>query len=425
MADLTIKPVGAAGNKLILQDQAGGAVLTTADSGATIANATLTSPALTSPTLTGTATAVNLTVSGDLVPSTPLSHRNMIINGAMNVAQRGTQVTGYNSSAISTCDRFGSSTTGIGSLQIDQASITDLDGFSNSWKHTYTFPTTSTSTSGYHYAWYKVEAQDLQRARTSGGAAGTKPMVLSFYVKTSWADTFYTVIDAEDGTIRRLSFSYTTAANTWKRVVHVLPADTVAQFDNNNGTGLAINWWLASGSNYTGGTGVGAGTWNNYTNANQNCVDDPGFSTNGRTWEITGVQLELGSTATPFEHRSYADELLRCERYCKIFQGAEGFYVWTGNGSAGCCYGNFWLPVMPRTSPTCSISGEMRGSDNFAVDLNDSSVTVSSNVVSGDHQGGRVYITNWNTFPATSGYHMWPGDGSGTGSGTMKFEMEL
>ena len=381
MADLTIKPVGAAGNKLILQDQAGGAVLTTADSGATIANATLTSPALTSPTLTGTATAVNLTVSGDLVPSTPLSHRNMIINGAMNVAQRGTQVTGYNSSAISTCDRFGSSTTGIGSLQIDQASITDLDGFSNSWKHTYTFPTTSTSTSGYHYAWYKVEAQDLQRARTSGGAAGTKPMVLSFYVKTSWADTFYTVIDAEDGTIRRLSFSYTTAANTWKRVVHVLPADTVAQFDNNNGTGLAINWWLASGSNYTGGTGVGAGTWNNYTNANQNCVDDPGFSTNGRTWEITGVQLELGSNVTPFEYRSYGEELARCQRYFQTYNPTQQQLVYNEDSAATHKFTMFYIMNSMRAAPSVSLANLTTGGGVGGLSGTVSSLNVSSSPI--------------------------------------------
>ena len=272
------------------------------------------------------------TLSGDLVPSSHFSHRNVIINGAMQVAQRYTSRSTWNGAGglYNTVDRFASNMSGLGGHTTAQVEIDDLEGFNYSHKLT-SEGSQSTGAADYWYVRYRVEANDMQRFRSGAGAAGTVAMTLSYYVKTSWADTFATSIRSMDGTSRILSSDYTTVANTWQRVSHTFPADATAQYDTNTDSGLEIRWWLTAGSNYTGAQATSIA---NYSGNTQETGSDPAWTvTGGRTWEITGVQLELGSSATPFEHRSYDDELKRCERYCQVYKNFQSAGFWNGTSN--------------------------------------------------------------------------------------------
>ena len=274
-------------------------------------------------TLTGNATASgNLTVTGDIVPSSPLSHRNVIYNGDCRVAQRGGTSTNPTSKP-NTVDGFHYQKEGSpGNVTCTQATVSGTNApgeFSKSFKVEQTSTVSSPGSTSAQIVMRKVEAYDCQQFNT---ATGTTPMVLSFWVKANYADTFTTAILNIDG-VRIINFQYTTVANEWQKVTHLIPADSGSyQYDNNNDRGVELRWWLTAGANFIGNAST---SWKmNNVNNTYNSYDNPAFSTDGREWEITGVQLEHGSSATPFEHKSYADELHKCQRY---------FYQHTSGGS--------------------------------------------------------------------------------------------
>ncbi|SVE10852.1 uncharacterized protein METZ01_LOCUS463706, partial [marine metagenome] len=165
MVDLVIRPTIGAGNKIIIQDQAGQPVLTTADSGGVLTNVTGTSSV---PGIETSADATAMTIgadesvtfSGDLVPSTPLSHRNMIINGAMQISQRTTSEISVNSSRFSACDRF-KVINNMVHMTVSQASDGPI-GFSKSMKWQITTPQASPASSDYLSVRYQIEGRDLQ-----------------------------------------------------------------------------------------------------------------------------------------------------------------------------------------------------------------------------------------------------------------------
>ena len=178
MADLTIKPQSGSGNKLIIQDQAGGAVITTADSGTTIANATI-------PTITG-----NVTITGDLVPSTPLSNRNMIINGAMQVSQRGDVTIPHSGTGVYTAkDRF-SIYNGSSAAYTTKASEAayPIEGFPQCLQLDVTTSDTGLTAGDRSEIVYKAEGQDLQA--WNKGRSTAKPVTLSFWIRTSVTGTY-------------------------------------------------------------------------------------------------------------------------------------------------------------------------------------------------------------------------------------------
>jgi hypothetical protein len=306
MADLIIKPATGDGNKLILQDKAGGAVLTTADSGATIASATLTSPTINTPTIATPTLTGTTTVSGDFVPSTPLSHRNMIINGAMAVAQRGTHaVTAHSAFGV---DRFSAKHQNDGAFTLQQVSESPA-GFAYSSKFTCTTADASLSAGQYFNVNYSVEGQDL--IRLALGSSDAKIFTLSFYVRSSLAGTFGGSL-RNGAANRSYPFTYTiSSVNTWERVSVTIQGDTSGTWVITNAAGMYISFGLGVGSTFNGTAGAWAGA--NYLSST-GTIQSP-IGTLNSTWHITGVQLELGSSATPFEHRSYADELRRCQRY--------------------------------------------------------------------------------------------------------------
>jgi len=283
--------------------------------------------------------------------------RNLIINGAMQVAQRGTSST---SQSIQTVDRFGIQNGGIGAFT--QLQSTDApDGFSNSFKLDCTTADPSPAASDYLYIYTRLEAQDLQQL--AYGTSGAKTCMLSFYVKSNKTGSFTFNARQPDNSFRMYSKNVTiSSANTWERVSVELPSDASGLINNDNGFGLEIALWLNSGSDYSGGSEQ---SWGADTATNKYLGTlDLGASTSDEFF-ITGVQLEVGSVATKFEHRSYGDELALCQRYCVVYtndvDGAETF-VTLGIGFSSGSTAVRWTPYVPvplRAEASISQTGSL------------------------------------------------------------------
>jgi len=242
--------------------------------------------------------------------------RNLIINGAGTVAQRSTQVTGVTTSGFRTCDRFKFFVLSLGTWTVDQS--TDApDGFANSFKMTCTTAEPSPVTSDEAGISYRIEAQDLQRLNY--GASSAESFTLSFYVKSNKTGTASIVVQQLDNSFKMYSTTYSiSSANTWERKTITIDGDTSGVINNDNGVGFNINWWLNSGSNYTSGATRNA--WTAYADGDQNASNLGVGGATSDYFAITGVQLEVGTVATPFEHRSYGEELALCQRYALVIE---------------------------------------------------------------------------------------------------------
>mgnify|MGYP005995468935 CR=1 FL=1 len=285
-----------------------------------------------------------------------LSNRNLIINGAMQVAQRGTSST---SNGIHTVDRFGC-VYGTGTITQSQQSLTSSDtpfskGFRSSFRATVTTP--SSSSTSFTQIENFIEAQDIAKS----GWDYTSPssyVTCSFWAKSSLAGTYYAACLTFDGGSYYQNKSFTLAANTWKKITFTVSGDSSLQVDNDTGAGFQIRVVPDYGTAYTGGSEAVLDAWYLRTQSNgyfPNYAQD-WQNTSGATFEITGVQLEVGDTATPFEHRSYGDELARCQRYYwrRSSTGTDDGVMNMNAYSTTVCYGVIHLPVMMRSSPTFS-----------------------------------------------------------------------
>tara|TARA_R100001460_G_scaffold48482_1_gene86456 strand:+ start:840 stop:1922 length:1083 start_codon:yes stop_codon:yes gene_type:complete len=273
--------------------------------------------------------------------------KNLIINGSCAISQRGASTTGVTSSAYGV-DRFNLQLGSIGTYTVSQSS-TAPDGFSNSFKIDCTTADASPAAGDYSILTHKVEAQNLQHL--GYGTSSAKAMTLSFYLRSNKTGSISLVIRQTDNSNKMFSKQVTiTAANTWEKKTVYIPADTSGVINDDNGTGLDVSWWLNAGSTYSGGSEMT--TWGTETNANKYLGDlDIGALTTDEFY-ITGVQLEVGEQATPFEHRSVHDELARCQRYYWQVAGAsqivgQGFYYSTSEFD---CIVN--LPQTMRAAPT-------------------------------------------------------------------------
>jgi len=285
-----------------------------------------------------------------------LSNRNLIINGAMKVAQRGTSTTGVTSGVTYVADRMPFSLSSLGTWTLTQESD-GPDGFANSVKMDCTNADASPAAADYVFFFHRIEGQDLQQL--GYGTSGAQSMVLSFYVKSNKTGNGTVGFFQTDNSFKHQSHQYTiNAANTWERKSIIVPSDTSGVINDDNGRGFEIEWALNSGSNFSAGTLQSTWTALNNTNRNPSNLGIGGSTSD--YWQITGIQLEVGDTATPFEHRSYGDELARCQRYFEqelSFDGNSGFWSGDTTGSTG-----YYMPISfkveKRASPTIVITGE-------------------------------------------------------------------
>ena len=296
--------------------------------------------------------AANAVTTAKIANTVNLGRRNLIINGAMQVAQRGTSFTVSNDNWLYLMDRFQFDENGASGAVLDITQSTDApDGFSYSLKVDVSTADAALASGDGLRIQHKIEAQNLQHL--GHGTSSAKPVTLSFWVKSNTTGTNTIWVYKQDSS-SQTSFAYTVnAADTWEYKTITIPADTSGAIDNNNDQGMMISWYLAAGTDFNSGTL--ASSWESLTNANRAPGQVNNFSSTSNYWAITGVQLEVGDTATPFEHRSYAEELLACQRY--YWDTNSDRYndnyigAWKYNTS---WYWEIFLPVEMRTIPTAT-----------------------------------------------------------------------
>jgi len=287
-----------------------------------------------------------------------LSNRNLIINGAMQVAQRGTSSTDQ-SYSYHCIDRFRTGTSGtdegVTIAQADVASGTTpyTSGFRKCLKITNGNQTSGAGAGGYIQIDYTVEAQDLANNGWNFTSSSNN-ITFSFWIKSSVAQAFPYSFQTKDGTPQIFNCNTPTlTADTWTKVTKTISGNSNIAIDNDSGGGFKIMFFPYLGTNFTT-NGLAEDTWSTFTSAKYGAgaTTTTWYTTNDATFEITGVQLEVGSFATDFEHRSFAQELALCQRYYQsiLKTGTFGFMVTYRSGTR--IEGAIRLPVPMRTTPS-------------------------------------------------------------------------
>ena len=276
---------------------------------------------------------------------TALSNRNLIINGAMAVVQRGGSATTSNR----TVDRFLNTYGGATITQSQDTTVPSGEGFSFSYKHECT--TASSSAGAFFGIFYRVEAQDIRNSGWNYTDPNSR-ITLSFYARSSVAGTYMASLESNDGTVYNIASRYTLEANTWKRVVLNFPGNSNITIDNDNGSGLMVFPLKEYGSSYT--TGSSFDTWTAHTTGTQSPDANINIhDTANATFFVTGVQLEVGEQVTPFEHRSFADELARCQRYYQVVGSSSNYCAYPAQRwNASAVFFSVSTPTSMRAAPT-------------------------------------------------------------------------
>ena len=292
--------------------------------------------------------------SSKLSGEVAIGRRNIIHNGAMKVAQRGT-ITGHTSGGIS-CDRYRLVISG--GAQVTTSQDTDVpdatNGFKNSLKIDCTTADTSVAAGDYAILYQRIEGQDLQHLLY--GTSSAKQITVQFWVKSAKTGIHIVELFHLDATYFNAQQYTVSAANTWEKKTVTFVGYQTTAFDNDANGSLQIAWWLLGGATYGGGT-HNSNTWHN-TQANRavgqvNVLDDT-----ANNFYLTGVQVEVADAATDFEHRSFVEELATCQRYFIRVAAATNYSkfgvgrAWNAANTAHVVY----LPVPMRGTPVFSHS---------------------------------------------------------------------
>ena len=327
-------------------------------------------------------------------------NRNVIINGAMQVAQRGTSSTGLGASGgYFVLDRYnfvpGNS---AGRLTMTQDSDAP-DGFGSSLKLACTTADTSIAAGEYAILAQYLEGQDVQRFKK--GTSAAEEITVSFYVKGNATATY--TVELEDNGNGRYNSQEFAVTTGWTRVIKTFAADTTGALTNDNANRLRLNFWIHAGSSYTGGDHTD-NVW--HTTANKRVGDNATsfYDSTSRTLQITGLQMEVGDTATDFEHRSYGDEVVKCQRYFNYIRHGGV----ANNAGLSNSYANF-LPQAPmRNTPTATAVGnDPLVAANFTAYPSGASVTPIINVQWESENGNvnvRPYVNGNDTYTYIEGF---------------------
>ena len=351
--------------------------------------------------------------------------RNIIINGAMRVAQRGTSST---STGYVTIDRFNTDYGGENEAPTyEQGTVASgttpyTEGFRNTWKITNGNQTGGGGSGDYIFIRTKTEAQDLANSGWNYTSSSSF-ITLSFWVKSSVAQTFYGRLESVDGSVYNYPYSYAVSANTWTKVVKTIPGNSNLQIDNNNGSGMEFHWDTFRGSNFSD-SGVALDTWAAYASGTRTpSQTSTWWTTNDATWELTGVQVEVGSQATAFEHRSYGEELELCKRYYQQINGDTGDY--TGFSAYSESTTSVRIPVQLHPAMRAAFTNSKSGIFRFQGATNDSDDSAYSFSIEGVNTNFNA-CTIRNTNYANMGAADRPGNLQFRSDGaSLKFDAEL
>jgi len=311
--------------------------------------------------------AAELAKMGEVLTNSQIGgRRNIVINGAMQVAQRGTSSTGLGAtSGYYTLDRNRLTFSGTAGRLTMTQTADGPSGFANCLKLDCTTADTSVAAGEILILGQNFEGQDLQQFKK--GTSDAEKITVSFYVKGN-ANATYTCELYDNDNSRSIAQEFSVTAS-WTRVVLTFNNETSNALDNDNASSLSLHLWLHGGSTFAGGT-FASNTWHT-TNANRLSDSQSSFfDSTDRTFFITGIQMEVGSQATPFEHRSFGEELALCQRYCIDLNPASGGQSTAPYIMSGMVYQSTLviayvsLPHEMRVAPTLILTGD---ASNFTI----------------------------------------------------------
>ena len=315
--------------------------------------------------------AAELAKAGETLTNQPSGRKNLVTNGAMQVAKRATSETGLGGAADSfpTCDRFSVSQTATAGRYTMTQTADGPSGFANCIKLDCTTADASIASNEFFLLRQRIEGQDVQVF--AKGTSDAKKYALSFYVKGNASATYVAEIMDNDNSNRHVGKTFAVTTD-WTRVEMIFPADTTGAFDDDNGNSLELNIWLHSGSDRTSGTLQQ--TWGALAQANRAVGISSFFSSTDNEFFITGVQLEVGSQATNFEHRSFGEELALCQRYYYKKERLSYPGATIGHATAGTnLVAGVDFPVTMRATPTVVIY-DREGTSNSIINVGNNTV---------------------------------------------------
>ena len=320
-----------------------------------------------------------------------INFRNIIINGDMSQSQRSTSVSSITGSGYNTVDRWHIVLSSLGTwTQSQSTDVPTGQGFATSLKFDCTTADASPGSGDFLFLNQKVEGQNIQYLKK--GTASAQSTTLSFWVKSNKTGTYICELDDNDNT-RNINKSYTiSSADTWEKKEITFAGDTTGAFGNDNGTSLQVIWWLGAGSNYTSGTLNNA--WESTTNANRAVGQVNLADSTSNEWYVTGVQLEVGETASDFEFLPVDINLERCQRYYQKLSNGSG-------PAASSSDSRLFMPFINdmRSSPSLEQDGVVHISDGYTADFVQSSTGTS--ILASNTQ--TIFIQLLNTTGLTTG----------------------
>jgi hypothetical protein len=239
--------------------------------------------------------------------------RNIIINGDMSIAQRGTSASSVTSTSYNTVDRWNNYISSLGTWTISQdTTVPTGQGFAKSLKYDCTTADASPASNDVNILIQRFEGQNLQYLKK--GTSSAESLTLSFWVRSNKTGTYTCEIYDGDNS-RFVSKTYSiSSADTWEKKTITFDGDTTGALDNDNANSLNVHFWLGAGTDFTGGT-FNNGTWSTTTNTRVSSSQVNLADSTSNEWYITGVQLEVGTSASDFEFLPFDINEKRCLRY--------------------------------------------------------------------------------------------------------------
>jgi hypothetical protein len=280
-----------------------------------------------------------------------VNFRNIIINGGMDLAQRGTSASGLTTTTTyNTADRWRLAASSAGTwTQSQSTDVPTGQGFAKSLKMDCTTADASLASGDYLLIQQLIEGQNLQYLKK--GTSSAESTTISFWVKSNKTGTYITELLDTDNS-RQISKSYTiNSANTWEKKTITYVGDTTGAFNNDNALSLEVNFWLGAGSTYTSGTL--ATSWESQTSANRAVGQVNLADSTSNEWYITGVQLETGQVASDFEFLPHDVNLARCYRYYYLYVSGQSKQIANAMAyNSGLVNSVVQLPITMRTTPS-------------------------------------------------------------------------